>query len=306
MDKETINQIIRLYKKGFSIRKIEKIISGKYHKESIRENLKRSGMILRGIGIIYKNYGQFSSEENDLFAELLGYLYGDGSLHKYKNTSHGIYDCHLAFSLNEADLVKRIVKITNNLFKFIPKVIRKKSIYLIKFRRSFAKYLANIGYPIGKKSILNPNFPLEILKYDSMKRHFICGFLNAEATVNETITVQQSVRINLPLGIINFLKKKNKPYKMNDLECYFIKFSKIKSLNLNIQESKMLLDLKKLLNEFGIQSAIYPIRLYIGRKNKTSIHFELHISPKFIRKIKDFNMLSCTKKVEKLNKLLQG
>ena len=68
----------------------------------------------------------------------------------------------------------------------------------------------------------------------------------------------------------------------------------------------MLIDLKMLLNTFKIQSTIYPIRLYIGKDDKTSIHFELQISPKFINNIKELEMLSCKKKLDKLNKILQG
>jgi len=307
MDEKTINLIISLYKKGFSIRDIEQKINGDYHRESIRENLKKRGLILRGTGMRYKDYKQFSSEEEALFAELLGYFYGDGSLHKFKNTSRGLYDCHLFFSLNEKDIVKRVTYITKSLFGFEPRIQGKKGVYALKLKRSFAKYLASIGYPAGKKSILNPNFPLKLLKNNLMKRHFICGFLNAEATVNKTIAVQQSVRIDLPLKIIELLKKENKSYKMKNLECFFIKFSKVKPLiNSNIKESNMLLDLKKLLNDFEIQSTIYPVRLYLGCNNKASIHFELQIKPQFIKKIKDFNMLSCNKKADRLNKLLQG
>jgi len=307
MDNPTKKEIINFYKKGNSIRQISGLIGQKFKREAIRECLKTSKIMMRGRGIVYKNYKTLNAKENALLSELLGYFYGDGSLHKYKDPSHGIYDCNLTFSLNENDLVERVIYITKQLFGFVPKVIKKKnSFYLIKFRRSFAKYLKETGYPAGKKSEINPHFPMKILKNDLMKQHFICGFLNAESTVNKTISVQQSVRIKLPEEIINTLKQGRKSYQMGKTECYFIKWSEVKGiLDSGIPISNALNDLNELLSYFKINSKIYPVRLYIGKKNKAGVHYELQVLHGFIKKIKDFNMLSCTKKVEKLNNLLR-
>jgi len=307
MDNSTKEEVISLYKKGHSIRQISKLIDFKYKREAIRECLKMSKIMMRGKGIIYKNYKDLTLKEGALFSELLGYFYGDGSLHKYKDPSHGIYDCNLTFSLNENDLVERVVYITKRLFEFIPKVIKKKnSFYVIKFRRSFAKYLKETGYPSGKKSEINPHLPMEILKNDLMKKHFVCGFLNAECTVNKTVSVQQSVRIKLPKELINALKQGRKAYQMGKTECYFVKWSEAKSLlDSGIPKSNALTDLNELLSYFKINSKIYPVRVYIGKKDKIGVHYELQILHESIKKIKDFNMLSCTKKVEKLNNLLR-
>ena len=145
-----------------------------------------------------------------------------------------------------------------------------------------------------------------MLRDDYSKIGFIRGFLNAEAGLNKTITVQQSVRINLSSDKIKELILGKTPYDMAGRECYFIPWSVAKKIipSNEIKYPNLLNGLNKLLSEFGIQSRVYPIRLYIGKK--IGIHFELSISQKHLNKIKSFNMLSCNKKVDKLNKILRG
>ena len=304
MDSGTINEIIDLYSKEFSLRQIEETIHHKYGREAIRRALKKSGVMLRGIGMRYKDFKEFNEKERVIFAELLGYFYGDGSL--CKESKSNFYQCCLFFSLNEKDLVERVVNITRILFYFTPKVYKTKSLYIIRFKRNFAKYLYKIGYPLGKKSVLNPNIPLKILKTNLMKSGFICGFFNAEATINRTLSVQQSVRSNLPKKTIKKIKRSNEVYMLHKQSCYLIRWGKVKDLLKEeiIEKSNILLGIKYLLENFKIRSTIYTVRLYIGKEDKTSIHYELQINPKDLIKIKKLNMLSCIKKTDRLNILL--
>ena|SRR3989338_1458381 len=115
MDKKITLRIIALYNKGNSLRKIAKQIP--YGRETIRKELKKEKIILQNRGINYKDYRNFTNKEGLLFAELLGYFYGDGSLSKDKNPNHHFYDCTLAFSHDEYDLVKKVNNITQVLFQ---------------------------------------------------------------------------------------------------------------------------------------------------------------------------------------------
>ncbi len=305
MDEKTKILIVKLYNGGFAIRKIKEEINSKYGYETIRKELKKAGVVLRGRGMVYKSHKEFTPEESLLFAELLGYLYGDGHLHKLKKSDHGIYDCAITFSSNEQDLIERVVFITESLFQYKPRIVRRGNFCTIKLRRSWGKYLAGLGYPIGKKSAINPNLPLCILKTNAMKRGFICGFFNAEASINKSVSVQQSVRIDLPEKTIQDLKKGGRAYCMNNkFVCYFISWSKAKNI-VPVKDSNMLLDLKTMLSDLGIKTNIYPVRLYIGSKDQASIHFELRIFLRFIRRFKRLQLLSQKEKVNKLDVILQ-
>ncbi len=305
MDKVNKENIIKLYGQGYSIRKVSELIGFAYQRESIRKILKQENVPLRGRGAVYKHYSKFTKEESALFAEFLGYFYGDGCLYKYKCTSYGGYGCTLAFSLKEGDLVKRVVYITQKLFQFTPRVSKTKSNHMILFRKTLGRYLYDVGYPAGKKSLINPKIPANMLKNKIMKKHFICGFLNAEATVNQTIAAQQSVRVNLPKPIIEELKQENgRAYLRNSkCPCYFIKWSKIKN-KINVKESNILCDLKELLSDLGISSAVYPIRLYIGKNDKTSVHYELYINRRSLKLAKETGIISQESKLNKLNQIL--
>jgi hypothetical protein len=305
VDDKTKSLVIELYKENNSIRKIKQIIKNKYGYESIRKELKKSGANLRGRGARYQDYMMFEPDNSALFAELLGYFYGDGSLHKYKDSSHGCYCCYLAFSRDEQDLVSKVICITEKLFNFKPRVLIKKSNYLIVFRQSFAKYLHNIGYPAGKKSQINPNLPLNILTTHSMKQGFIRGFLNAEASVNNSVSVQQSVRIKLSQKVLSNINLKNNSYLLGKTKCYLVRWSAVKDLNCfkTLPKSNILSDLSKLLNTLNIKSKLYFIRIYIGKCDTTSVHIELRIYPKFIKEIINLNLISCDKKLKKLKSL---
>lgn len=300
MDKVNKEAIIKLYGEGYSIRKVSGLIGFSYQRESIRKVLKQENIPIRGRGVVYKHYLKFTGEESALFAEFLGYFYGDGHIHKYVDPGHGLYECLLCFSLNERDIVKRVVYITGRLFNFKPRVVKQEGRYLIKFRRSLAKYLYNFGYPVGKKSLINPRLPLDKLRNKLMKKHFICGFLNAEASINKTVCVQQSIRIKIPKDKLEALKERHQPYFMRGRRCYFIKWSDVKTFIDLSETSNVLCDLSKLLADFKIPSRIYPIRLYIGKNDTSSIHFELTMPPRYIKNIKEQGMLSCDKKLKKL------
>ncbi|MFH1210525.1 MAG: hypothetical protein V1645_01285, partial [archaeon] len=112
MNNETKKRVVQLYNEEYSIRAISELINKNYGRECIRKELKKVGVILRGRGMVYKNYKDLVSNELQQFAELLGYLYGDGSLSNDKNARQETYRACLTFSLNERDLVLRIVEIT--------------------------------------------------------------------------------------------------------------------------------------------------------------------------------------------------
>lgn len=305
MDAQTKREIAELYKKEFSIYQIEKLIEHRYRREAIRMALKRQGISLRGRNARYCAPEQFDGGDAADFAELLGYFYGDGSL--CRDGGKDSYQCCIFFSLNEADLVDRVIDITKRLFEFTPKHYKGRHVYTLKFKRSFAKYLYDIGYPLGKKSVLNPALPGNILQTDPMKKSFVRGFFNAEATINKTLCVQQSIRINMPEKVITKLKEENPSYMLNKQECYFIRWGKVKGLLTEEIKARanILLGIIAVLESWNVRSFIYPVRLYIGKNNKTSMHCELQVSPKDLEKIKRLNLLSCEKKVDKLNKVLR-
>jgi len=301
MKSEHINSIIHYYNLGYSLRKIQQFVP--YKRETIRQKLKKEKINLRGRGIIYKDPSLFSSNEKKLLAELLGYLYGDGSLHKYKDTCHGCYECILTFCWNESDLVKTVQSITNILFKSPIHIKQKKGIFIIKFQRSLAKYFHSIGYPAGKKSMVNPFLPT--LENKNLKISFLRGFFNAEATVNKAFSVQQSVRLDSTSHIRQLLKKYGKPYNINERRYYILKGRT--ALNFIKKEelppSNVLKGIQSLLCDLKIPSTIYIIRLYMGKH--ISVHYELRISPSYRDMIKKLHLISCEKKLSKLNTLLQ-
>lgn len=298
-------RIIQLYEQGISIRKIPVYIENKYRREKIRQELKSAGVRIRGKITVYPSLSEFNDHELVLLAELLGCFYGDGHVHKNKDPSHGIYDAFLTFASNEKDLIKRAISLTENLFKFTPKVMKKTGYSKLKFRRTFAKYLFNLGYPIGKKSVVNPKLPMQLLNTKTKKAAFIRGFFNAEASINETVFVQQSVRIILPQHIVQELKSVGKKTHIKKIECYFVRWSKASSILNSKYQSNVLIDLRSLLRCFKIKSVIYPVRIYIGREDKTSIHFELRIPRKFIKMLVWHNLITCKKKLYKIESLTQ-
>lgn len=313
MDEILSKRIVKLYKEGFTIRQIVRLISRKYGREIVRKELKKCGVILRGRGAVYKNYRDFTPKGANLFTEFLGYLYGDGSLHKYKNTRHGKFDCRLYFALDEADLVEKVSALIRYLFQFTPKVMKGKSNYDIKFKKSFAKYLYLIGYPAGKKSIINPSLPTSILTSLEFKKSFIRGFLNAEASINNTlrtIVVQQSVRMAVPKEIVKKLCQNSRSYSGIHSSYSFVNWVRAKEIlntnNINLKNSNILLGIKHLLSDLKIHAKIYPVRLYIGKDGNISVHYELHIAPQHLAKVTALNIITCKKKQQKLNMLLRG
>ena len=139
-----------------------------------------------------------------------------------------------------------------------------------------------------------------------MKQQFICGFFNAEAAINKTISVQQSVRIELPKEERNQIIKQSKAYQMKDRMCYFIKWSKARDIIRFSQrkESNILKGIKELLESLEINSKIYPIRVYLGVN--CGMHYELVIPPRYLKQAKDLKLISCKKKVYKLDSLCRG
>jgi len=304
MDDKTKAFVIHAYKDGASARQIAAQMKGIYGRETIRKELRKAGVGMRGRSAQYKHPDALTYSESQDFAEFLGCLYGDGHVSKNTNPSSGLYDCKLVFSANEEDLVTRACAISQNLFGFKPRVIVKPGYNILKFRRSFAKHVASIGYPVGKKSVLNPHLPN--LSNRAMKIAFLRGFLNAEASINQTISVQQSVRQEPPQEIIARLKQRGKLTFLRTQPCYFISWKKSKGLlERHMRSSNILAGVQSLLTELEIPSTIYPVRVYIGKNDIVSIHYELQISPKAIKRAHALGLISCVKKVAKLHTLLR-
>lgn len=306
MNDTDLTKIINLYRQGYSLRKIAQQPPTSYGRELIRREIKKAGLVLRGRGTVYQDYDLLSDDKKAMLAELLGYLYGDGSLYQYKNSGEWRYECVLTLSHNEHDLVQRVGSIVEQLFWFRPYIQKRESVYIIKLRPTLARYIAQLGYPAGKKSILNPPLPVRLLQSDQYKKHFIRGFFNAEATVNKTVTVQQSVRLEVDHQVREKLKNAARKYAVGrNRTHYYIKWKSAKEMidPKVIPPSKILGGIQSLLANLGIPSTISPIRICLS--NSTGIHYELRIPVHALTQIKDLKILTCNKKVQKLNLLLQ-
>ncbi|MBR9700324.1 hypothetical protein GOV11_00475 [Candidatus Woesearchaeota archaeon] len=307
MDGWTKNIVVRLYREGNSIRKTSKLINEKYGRETVRKILHEAGVRLRGSIKAYVPLDELTTTEKEDFAEILGYFYGDGSLSKSKNSNQGDFTCGLTLAENEKDLVTRVCSITQKIFRFTPKVKKFKGYYFMKFRRSFGNYLDVFGYPVGKKSMLNPHFPTDFLDTDGKKISFVRGFMNAEASVYKSISVHQSVRIYVSDSKIRILTPLGSKICMKGQICYLISWKKAKEVIGEMpKKSNMLEDLKIILDELGMKSKIYPLRIYVGHAGVTSIHFELRILKKYIKRALDLRIVSSKKKLKKLQMLCGG
>ncbi len=305
MDAVIGQKIVNLYNKGYTIRQIAQSGNIPYKREQVRKELKSAGVPLRGRATTYPHYLSFTVDEQALLAELLGYLYGDGSVHKNKNTRSGLYDCNLAFSIDEEDLVICVSSIIKSLFGYRPTIRKKKDIYLIKFRRSVAKYIHSIGYPAGKKSVLNPKLPKHILSTCETQQSFIRGFLNAEASINKSVFVHQSVRLAISEKNVKSLKAKGKICLIKGHRRYFVRWSDAKQVlnSHKLPKSNILLGIQYLLKQADISSTVYPIRVYIGKN--TALHYELWVSKRDLRKVMEHRLLTSKKKFHVLSTLLR-
>ena len=219
--------MIILYNDGLNIRQIAKI--ARRGRETVRVILKRHGTKMRFRGIKYDSLLIYSHERKLLLAELFGYLMGDGSISK---TTDGRYDCVLSFALKEKNFVDAVRNIVKQLFGYVPKVVIDHSWYRIVLRRSVARYLyEQCGYPIGKKSIVNPHIPNWILQASSpVKTAFIRGFLNAEASIDDCVKVPQSVRIFLPEDVQNRLRQRSNTHDVASFKYNLLRWKEAKSI----------------------------------------------------------------------------
>lgn len=284
-------EMIALYNGGLNIRQIAKI--ARLGRETVRVILKRHGTRMRFRGIKYDPLSIYSHERKLLLAELFGYLIGDGFI---SETTDGRYDCVLSFALKEKNFVDEVRNIVKQLFGYVPKVVVDHSWYRIVLRRSIARYLyKQCGYPIGKKSIVNPYIPDWIMQArPSVKTAFIRGFLNAEASVDNCVKVPQSVRIFLPRDVQNRLRQRSNIHGVASFKYYSLRWKEAKSIVKEeyVRPSHILLDLQKMLSEFQIDSKICFNRVWMSsRSNSISIHYELYVSKKMLERLKQFNML---------------
>lgn len=305
MDLATRQQATELYHQGHTIREVATLL-GNYKRESVREALHLEHANLRGRGVKYKPPKEMTDHEKEQFAELLGYMYGDGDISKCKVGKSEEYNCRITFATNEIDLVQRVATITQNLFGFVPTHQKGIGCVTLRLRRSLGRYFYSFGYPVGKKSLLNPLLPLHFLHTNRMKIAFLRGFLNAEASVNKTVFIHQSTRISLAEREVTLLQHKDYKVVLNGNSCYFIPWKK--ALPLIGQPSRtpnILTGVQLLLKTLQIHSRIYPIRLYIGHKGVTSIHFELRIPGQYIKRVAELQLLTCVKKQQKLKSILR-
>lgn len=303
MDVALKKRILDLYSSGYSIREIVRLIGCVYERSSVQQVLKHAGVPLRGRSQSYIDPYEFQGVDAEDFAEFLGSMYGDGYICKVHGYAHDRFESSLAFSLDEEDLVRRIVFIVKKLFGFEPHVV-KKGLYIIRLRVSLAKHLYIFGYPVGKKSDLNPVLPLSYLRSRNMKIAFIRGFFNAEATVNKAIAVHQSVRFHPKKPVLDKLICTGRRYVMKKKTYYICTWNDAKQIiGSQAMQSHILEGVLSLLVAIGISASIYPIRLHIGETGYVSVHFELRIKTKCLKKALDFKLVSCHKKVDSLKTL---
>jgi hypothetical protein len=306
MDSALRTHIAQFYDEGFTMRQISDLLGGQYHREAIRNALHKEGAALRGIGVKYKLSSSMNDEEKALFAEFLGYMYGDGYISKHKTPTGVIIECRITLALNEEDVVQRVEMITQKLFSYKVAVKYSEHCATLDFRRSVGRYLFRFGYPCGKKSSLNPPLPLEFLCSKEMKAAFLRGFFNAECSVNKTVFVHQSVRTFLSETQVKQLKECGTHRSMKGRECCFIAWSKAKAIVGDPPVAcNILLGVQKILYDLEIPTRLYPIRVYMGHKGVSSIHYELWIRREHIKRVLELRLVSCTKKVAKLHSILR-
>lgn len=278
--------IVNLYESGLNIRQIAQITQR--GREKIRLILKQRNVRMRFRGVKYKPLLEFSLKEKAALAKLFGYLLGDGSVSKNKD---GRYECSLSFALNENEYVGDVKNITELIFYCTPKIKTiERSYFRILFRRSIARYLhKKCGYPIGKKSVVNPHIPLWIMKGESdVKVSFIQGFLNAEASIHGgNIKIRQAVRFFPPAKLVVHLKRVAKIRATKGYRYYSLDWRDSKSLcERYIRPSNILTDLRELLNEFQILGKIYPYWVWISSTNDSiSVHYELYLNKRISRRL---------------------
>jgi hypothetical protein len=304
VNSQTKERIITLYNQGYSVRKISHTIEGIYQRERIREVLHENNVSLRGVSTQYKKLSELTEEEIECLMELLGCMYGDGSLSNTHGKGTSYFEAALVFAFDQADLVRRTQLITKRLYNKEQRVEEKDGAYNIHFKPTIAKEFAKLGFPRGKKSKQNVHLPLQFLSTKRRKIAFVRGFLNAEATINDTVSVQQSVRIIVEPELRELLKSIGKKYvyPKNSYVCWYVKWSEAKQ-HVECPQSNILIDLQTLLSDAGVHSAIYPVRVYIGQSGVISVHFELQILRQYLKRASDLQLVTCKKKQEKLNSL---
>lgn len=295
MEKNTITKTVLLYKKGLSIREISLLVP--YSREKIRLILKNEKLPMRYRNIKYNGVESFSHLELIRFAELFGYFFGDGYV------SDNRYDCTLSFSLDETDLVRTMIMISEELFSFAPVVVHDKGFYRIIFKRTFGRYLIGEGYPPGKKSKINPNVPNWIVNgNDAIKAAFIRGFFNAESTINKGILVHQSAKFKMPLNIVDGLKLSSKIVKGTTYDYHYVRWKDAQEILPGFDgQSNILNDIRLMLNELGIETNLYPIRLMINPKNEVSVHFQLYVLGRSKERFLNLKLITCKKKLRRMN-----
>ena len=298
------SQVVELYLAGHSVREIADLLGGAYGREAIRLELKNASVPLRGRGVKYKTPEEFSEGESVLFAELLGYLYGDGHLSKVGGSKHGRYESVIALSLDEGDVVRHVMLIVGSLFGFEPRVVRK-NYYRITLRRSLARYLHRFGFPVGKKSVLNPCLPLTYLVGDDMKKAFLRGFFNAEASVHKSVSVHQSVRVSLDDESKAQVMRRGMRYLMRGSRYHICSWRQAGLSESDVCSSNILLGVQTLLKRIGIPSMIYPVRFHVSGQERVSLHYELRIGTQSLKKVADFRLVSSRKKTRKLHSLMR-
>lgn len=278
-------KIISLYNSGLNIRQIAEIVGR--GRETVRVMLKRHNIRMRFRGIKYDPLPSYHHEKKVLLAELFGYLMGDGSVSKRKDRR---FDCIISFSLEEKNFVDVVKNIVNQLFGYVPKSMVDRTWYRVTLRRSIARYLhEECGYPLGKKSVVNPNIPQWILEADQLvKTAFIRGFLNAEASINDCVKVSQSVRIFLPRDV-QYQLEQMANIRDASFKYHSLRWRKAKSIVKEyVRPSNILLDLQKLLLELQINSKIYSNRIWMSsRSGSVSIHYELYMQRKMLERLRE-------------------
>lgn len=120
-------------------------------------------------------------EKNEELAEFMGILSGDGFINEYKTRQAYIIEI-TGNKLKDKDYLENfVVKMTKNLFNFIPKIYEKKNentIRLVICSKGIFYFLKENYFPVGRKGEIVP--PKWIINNSLLLKKFIRGFFDTD------------------------------------------------------------------------------------------------------------------------------
>ena len=166
-------------------KKTFKIIIKKYGRKELQKRRSRGGK--KGIKILMKKY-DITIEKNEHFWELLGILYGDGCLSKFK--SGGKVFKVIVISGHKHDdrhyFENRVIKLVEGIIRRRPKIKEDRKFNGIHIyfqsKKLFDYLIKNFNFPIGKKELLI--IPKELIDSNQKKINaFIRGLFDTDGSL---------------------------------------------------------------------------------------------------------------------------